>query len=89
VQIFRSLGTNSLINTLKSHLLASLSVSDWVDSLIGPGGLRLVVSHLFAVPVVPLSVRLEKKYVSKTSIYIYIYLHGHILSTIGDVLILQ
>jgi hypothetical protein len=28
-----------------------LPVSHWLDSLIGPGGLLLVVSHLFAVPV--------------------------------------
>ncbi len=28
-----------------------LPVSDWVDGLIGPSGLLLVVSHLRAVPV--------------------------------------
>jgi len=27
---------------------------DWLDRLIGPGGLLLVVSHLFAVPVLVL-----------------------------------
>ncbi len=31
---------------------------DWLDSLIGPGGLLLVVSHLFAVPVLVLQVGL-------------------------------
>jgi hypothetical protein len=31
---------------------------DWLDSLIGPGGLLLVVSHLFAVPVLVLWVGL-------------------------------
>jgi hypothetical protein len=39
----------------------SLFLTDWLDSLIGPGGLLLVVSHIYAVPVRPLSVRLEKK----------------------------
>jgi hypothetical protein len=33
---------------------------DWLDSLIGPGGLLLVVSHLFAVPVLVLWLGLEK-----------------------------
>jgi hypothetical protein len=36
-----------------------LPVSDWLDGLIGPPGLLLVVSHLFAVPVLVLSVGLE------------------------------
>jgi hypothetical protein len=34
---------------------------DWLNSLIGPGGLHLAVSHLFAVPVLVLWVGLEKK----------------------------
>jgi hypothetical protein len=38
-------------------------VSDWVDSLIGPSGLLLVVFHLLGLPV--LWVGLEKKKVSK------------------------
>jgi hypothetical protein len=33
---------------------------DWLDSLIGPRGLVLVVSHVFAVPVLVLWVELEK-----------------------------
>jgi hypothetical protein len=33
---------------------------DWLDSLIGLGGLLLVVSHLFAVPVLVLWAGLEK-----------------------------
>jgi hypothetical protein len=33
---------------------------DWLDNLIGQGGLLLVVSHLFAVPVLVLWVELEK-----------------------------
>jgi hypothetical protein len=37
-----------------------LPVSDWLDSLIGPGGLLLVVYHLFAVPILVLWVGLEK-----------------------------
>jgi hypothetical protein len=32
---------------------------DWLDSLIGPGGLQLVVSLLFAIPVLVLWVELE------------------------------
>jgi hypothetical protein len=31
-----------------------LPVSDWPSTLIGPGGLLLVVSHLYAVPVLVL-----------------------------------
>ncbi len=38
----------------------SLFLSDWVHSLIGPSGLLLVVSHLFAVPVLVLWEGLEK-----------------------------
>ncbi len=33
---------------------------DWLNDLIGPGGLLVVVSHLFAVPVLVLRVGLEK-----------------------------
>ncbi len=33
---------------------------DWLDSLIDPGQLQLVVSHLFGVPVLVLWVGLEK-----------------------------
>jgi hypothetical protein len=39
---------NSLINTVKLYLGTAPCFSDWVDSLIGPSGLLLVVSHLFA-----------------------------------------
>ncbi len=35
------------------------SVVDWLDSVIGSGGLLLVVSHLFAVAVLVLCVGLE------------------------------
>jgi hypothetical protein len=35
--------------------------SDWVDSLIGPSGLLLVISHVLAVPISVLWVGLEKK----------------------------
>jgi hypothetical protein len=37
-----------------------LSVSDWPIIMIGPGGLQLVVSHLFAVPDTVLWVGLQK-----------------------------
>jgi len=33
---------------------------DWLDSLIGPGGLLLVISHQFAVPILVLWAGLEK-----------------------------
>jgi hypothetical protein len=44
--------------------------------MIGPGGLLLVVSHLFAVPILVLWVGLRKQK-NKTK------LGGHILSTAG------
>jgi hypothetical protein len=34
---------------------------DWLDSLIGLGGLLLVVSDLFPVPVLPLEVTLQTR----------------------------
>jgi hypothetical protein len=40
---------NSLTNRVRSYFL-TLPISNWVDSLIGPSGLLLVVSHLLAVP---------------------------------------
>ncbi len=52
----------SLIDTVKvkSYLLTD-PISDWVlDSLIGPAGLLLVISHLFAVQLSLLLVGLEK-----------------------------
>jgi hypothetical protein len=63
-----------------------LPVSNWLDSLIGPSGLLLVVvSHQLAVPVSVLWVELEKKLVTKTSMW-EICLEGHILSVGGDTL---
>lgn len=49
----------------KAWLVQALQMSkpaivDWLDSLIGPGGLLFVVSHLFAVPDLVLWVGLEK-----------------------------
>jgi hypothetical protein len=38
-----------------------LSVSDWPIIMIGPGGLLLVLSYLFAVPVSVLLVGLQKR----------------------------
>jgi hypothetical protein len=46
----------SVINMI--YLL--LSVSDWPIIMIGPGGLLLVVPHLFVVPVSVFFVRLQK-----------------------------
>jgi len=37
--------------TESNHVQGLLLVSDWLDSLIRPSGLELVVSHLLAVPV--------------------------------------
>jgi len=42
-----------------------LPVSDWPIILIGQSGLLLVVSHLFAVPVLVLWVRLKNKWITK------------------------
>jgi hypothetical protein len=36
-------------------------ISDWSIIIIGPGGLQLVVSHLFAVPVLVVWEGLEQK----------------------------
>jgi hypothetical protein len=51
-------------NNLPSQIVfidcCSPHVSDWVDSLIGPSGLLLLVSHPFAVSVSVLLVGLEK-----------------------------
>jgi hypothetical protein len=57
---------------------------DWLDSLIGPSGLLLVVSHLLPVPVF-LWVGLEKKLVTEKWTR-EIFLQGHILSVDGDAL---
>ncbi len=38
---------NSLINIVKLHLL---TISNWLDSSIGPSGLLLLISNLFAIP---------------------------------------
>ncbi len=61
-----------------------LSVSDWPIIMIHPGGLLLVVPHLFAVPVLVLQVGLLKS----TELYLDVknISHGHILSTTGDAL---
>jgi len=44
----------------KYDLTATLCVSDWPIIMIRPGGLLLVVSHLFLVPVSVLWVGLQK-----------------------------
>jgi len=65
--------------------LTALSVSDWPIIIIGPGGLLLVVPHLFAVPVLVLWVGLPKKYTTKLGCEKYV-VQGHVLSTSGDAL---
>jgi hypothetical protein len=47
------------LHGLPRHSLITPAI-DWLDSLIGPAGLLLVVSHLFAIPVLVLWVGLEK-----------------------------
>jgi len=76
---------SSLINTQSNRVYWLLfPVSDWVDSLIGPSGLLLVVSpHLLAVPISVLWVGLEKKLVRKTWMW-EIFLQSHILSVTVD-----
>jgi hypothetical protein len=55
-----------------------LPVSDWLDSLIAPSGLLLVVvSHQLAVPVSVLWVELEKKLVTKTWMWEYVFGGSH------------
>ncbi len=52
---------NSPINkTQPNRTYWLVHVSEWLDCLIGPGGLLLVVSHVFAVPISVLWVGLEK-----------------------------
>jgi hypothetical protein len=52
--------------------------------MIGPGGLLLVYSHLFAVPVLVLWAGLEK--VNDLNLDVRNIFSGYILSTIGDAL---
>jgi hypothetical protein len=52
---WRSSGTQS------NHIYWLPHVSDWVDSLISPSGLLLIVSHLLPVPVSLLGVGLENR----------------------------
>jgi hypothetical protein len=49
-----------LINILKLYLLTLTLFFDWLDSLIGPNGLLLIVSHLFAILLSVLWMGLEK-----------------------------
>ncbi len=59
----------SLINTARSYLLIAPVSYDGLDSLIGPGGLLLLVYHLVAVPVLSLWAVLERKVFTKTWIW--------------------
>jgi hypothetical protein len=54
---------------------------DWPNSLIRPGGFLLVVSHLFAVPVLVLWVGLKKEYITKIEYEKYFCMITHILGT--------
>ncbi len=54
--------------------------------MIGPGGLLLVVSHLFAISVLVLWVGLETKYITILGSKNYTFLQDHILSTARDAL---
>jgi hypothetical protein len=66
-----------------------LPVSDWPIIMIGPGGLLLVVSHLFAVPDSSFSLmdRVGKKQITSLGCENF-FLQVHILSTAGDALTL-
>jgi hypothetical protein len=64
----------SMIDTIWSLLV----VSDWPITMIGPSGLLLVVSHLFAVPDLVLWVGLRKS-IELTRMW-EIVLQGHILN---------
>jgi hypothetical protein len=66
-----------------------LPVTDWPIIMIGPGGLLLVVSHLFAVPDSSFSFmgRVGKKQITRLGCERY-FLQVHILSTAGDALTL-
>jgi len=66
-----------------------LPVSNWPIIMIGPGGLLLVVSHLFAVPDSSFSLmgRVGKKQITRLGCEKY-FLQVHILSTAGDALTL-
>jgi hypothetical protein len=62
-----------------------LSVSDLSIIMIGPGGLLLVVSHLFAISVLVWWVGLQKKVYNYTWMW-KTFLQDHILSTARDAL---
>jgi hypothetical protein len=58
---FGTTGTTFFHRMLRLVKHTAEPVVDWLDSLIGPGGLVLVVYDLFALPVSVLWVGLEKK----------------------------
>jgi hypothetical protein len=66
-------------------ILLVVGVSDWLIIIIGPGGLLLVVPHLFAVLVSVLWVGLQNSLVPQLGCGKY-FVQGHILSTSGDAL---
>jgi uncharacterized membrane protein len=59
----------------------------WPSSLISPVGFLLVVSHLFAIPVLVLWVGLKKEYITKIEYEKYFCMITHILGTAGDALL--
>jgi hypothetical protein len=56
--------------------------------MIGPGDLLLVVSHLFAVPILVLRVGVGLKTIDNYLVVRNSFAGSHILSTTGDALIL-
>jgi hypothetical protein len=70
-------------NILSQVVLICGSFDDWLDSLIDPSGLLLVVSHLFAVQFYGRSC--IKQCITRTWMW-QIHLQGHTLSTTGDAL---
>jgi hypothetical protein len=61
--------THAKPNTCQTRVINNiwlvLPLSDWPIIIIGSSGLLLVVSHLFAVPVLDLWVRLKNKWITK------------------------
>ncbi len=66
-----------------------LSVSDWPIIMIRPGGLLLVVPHLFAVPVSVLWVGLAKEYITKLGCEKYFHRVAYCALTAGEALMGQ
>jgi len=86
LQSFQSLEHQS--NHIYSLFLVSW-LTRYIAWLIGPGGLLLLVSHLFAIPILVLQVKLGKTWVTKKNLdvrnnFFFKGTYTHWVSTIGD-----